>query len=247
MGKKATKSVKKGTVAPKASNVKKAASKPEQKKGAVAAVKAVSNLLFGKGKGGAKPAPKAVAKAPSAKLTGAKTTPVAAKALVNSKAVAGPKPAPTKSEPSSVVAVLKKGAPQKVGGKAGGKAAAYYDDGGERMCRESGCENVATTQGYCRLDYVKNWKRIKRKEMILKEGKLNSYIDELITKYPEKHMDVIRQDLASEGSFAKVIRDLELDDAVDDSAYDADSIDNLIGSIRKDAEGIEGGGGDDEF
>ncbi len=244
MGKKATKSVKKGTVAAKTMNVKKAATKPDPKKGAVAAVKAVSNLLFGKGKATAKAPAKAAPKTSAGKAASSTTQAPSKGVAVKTPPAGVAKKAAVKAEPA-VVAVLKKSTP-KTAAKTSAKTAAYYDDGGERMCRESGCENVATTQGYCRLDYVKNWKRIKRKEMILKEGKLNSYIDELVSKYPEKHMDVIRQDIASEGGFAKVIRDLELDDAVDDSAYDADSIDNLIGSIRKDAEGIEGGG-DDEF
>ncbi|NDG84717.1 MAG: hypothetical protein EBX52_06720 [Proteobacteria bacterium] len=101
------------------------------------------------------------------------------------------------------------------------------------MCRESGCENQATTKGYCRLDYIKNWKKIKRKEMILKEGKLNQYIEELVSKYPDKYIEVIRQDLSTEVNFTKVIHDLELDETMDDLDYDSDSIDSLIGSIRK--------------
>jgi len=103
----------------------------------------------------------------------------------------------------------------------------------DRMCRESGCENQATTKGYCRLDYIKNWKKIKRKEMILKEGKLNQYIEELVSKYPDKYIEVIRQDLSTEVNFTKVIHDLELDETMDDLDYDSDSIDSLIGSIRK--------------
>jgi len=109
----------------------------------------------------------------------------------------------------------------------------------EKMCRETGCENSATTKGYCRLDYIKNWKKIKRKEMILKEGKLNQYIEELVSKYPDKYIDVIRQDLSSEVNFNKVIHDLELDESMDDLDYDSDSIDSLIGSIRKEDDGID--------
>ena len=113
----------------------------------------------------------------------------------------------------------------------------------ERMCREASCENVATTKGYCRLDYIKNWKKIKRKEMILKEGKLNQYIEELVSKYPDKYIDVIRQDLSTEMTFNKVIHDLELDESIDDLDYDGDSIDALIGGIKKDIEDF----GDEEF
>lgn len=110
---------------------------------------------------------------------------------------------------------------------------------GELLCRESGCENTATTKGYCRLDYIKNWKKIKRKEMILKEGKLNQYIEELVSKYPDRYMDVIRQDLSTEITFNKVITDLELDESIDDLDYDNDTIDELIGGIRKDDSGFD--------
>ncbi len=113
----------------------------------------------------------------------------------------------------------------------------------EKMCRENGCENLASTKGYCRLDYIKNWKKIKRKEMILKEGKLNQYIEELVSKYPDKYIDVIRQDLTTEVNFNKVIHDLELDESIDDLDYDGDSIDALIGGIKKEGEGFD----DDEF
>jgi uncharacterized protein YihD (DUF1040 family) len=113
----------------------------------------------------------------------------------------------------------------------------------DRMCRELACENMATTKGYCRLDYIKNWKKIKRKEMILKEGKLNQYIEELVGKYPDKYIDVIRQDLSTEVNFNKVIHDLELDESIDDLDYDGDSIDALIGGIKKEIEDF----GDEEF
>ena len=75
--------------------------------------------------------------------------------------------------------------------------------------------------------------------MILKEGKLNQYIEELVSKYPDKYIDVIRQDLSTEVNFSKVIHDLELDESIDDLDYDGDSIDSLIGSIKKDSEGFD--------
>ncbi len=112
---------------------------------------------------------------------------------------------------------------------------------GEKLCRESGCENFATTKGYCRLDYIKNWKKIKRKEMILKEGKLNQYIEELVSKYPDKYIDIIRQDLSTEVNFNKIIHDLELDESIDDLEYDGDSIDSLIGAISKSSDDMDDG------
>ena len=103
-------------------------------------------------------------------------------------------------------------------------------------CREVACEGLATTAGYCRLHYIKNWKKIKRKELILKEGKLNQYIEELVAKYPDKYIDAIRQDLAIEKDFAKVIYDLDLDEGVDEFDGDAESGEQLIDTIKRDFE-----------
>lgn len=167
--------------------------------------------------------------------------------VVADKALAGKKG----GKPQVVAAVLTKGskveaqtaAPLTVAGKKAKAAKGPSNLNSERMCRENACENVASTKGYCRLDYIKNWKKIKRKEMILKEGKLNQYIEELVGKYPDKYIDVIRQDLSSEVNFNKVIHDLELDESIDDLEYDGDSIDALIGGIRKE----DGGFDDTEF
>jgi uncharacterized protein YihD (DUF1040 family) len=152
---------------------------------------------------------------------------------------------PTKPAATMAAAVLTKGKGKaEPKAKAGKMTAAQLAEHLEKMCRETGCENLSSTKGYCRLDYIKNWKKIKRKEMILKEGKLNQYIEELVNKYPEKYIDVIRQDLSTEVNFNKVIHDLELDESIDDLDYDGDSIDALIGGIKKEAEDF---GGDDEF
>lgn len=86
----------------------------------------------------------------------------------------------------------------------------------DSVCREVACEGLGTSAGYCRLHYIKNWKKIKRKDVILKEGKLNQYIEELVAKYPEKYIEAIRQDLANDKEFAKVIVDLDLDENDDD-------------------------------
>jgi hypothetical protein len=106
---------------------------------------------------------------------------------------------------------------------------------GETVCREVACEGLATSGGYCRLHYIKNWKKIKRKELILREKKLNQYIEELVAKYPDKYIEAIRQDLANDKDFAKVIYDLDLDEAVDDFDVDGgDSVDSLIDTIKRD-------------
>jgi hypothetical protein len=102
------------------------------------------------------------------------------------------------------------------------------------VCREVACEGLGTTAGYCRLHYIKNWRKIKRKEIILKEGKLNQYIEELVAKYPDKYIEAIRLDLASDKEFAKVISDLDLDESADDFEGDGENIDALVDNIKRD-------------
>jgi hypothetical protein len=102
------------------------------------------------------------------------------------------------------------------------------------VCREVACEGLSTTAGYCRLHYIKNWKKIKRKEVILKEGKLNQYIEELVVKYPDKYIEAIRQDLASDKDFAKVIYDLDLDEGTDEFDPEGESMDAVIDTIKRD-------------
>lgn len=112
----------------------------------------------------------------------------------------------------------------------------------KRRCREPGCEHDFILTGYCRMHYIKNWRKIKRKEAILASGQLNNYVEELVSKYPDKYLDVIRQDLASEKDWSKVVVDLELDSSDDDAAGDED-LEGVAEGVRPSA----GGGNRGEF
>jgi hypothetical protein len=110
-----------------------------------------------------------------------------------------------------------------------------FEDG---SCRDVTCESVATTGQYCRMHYIKNWKKIKQREELMREGKLNRFIEELVLKYPDKYIEAIRHDLAHDQEFAKVVADLEIDEVVeasDDFSDDEDSAaENFIDHIRRD-------------
>jgi hypothetical protein len=227
----------------------KLASKPAQtaKKGSklVSLVKAA----LGGGKSAAKPAPKgkAAAPAPAGKKAAAPAAPAKGKAVAvpagkAAKGVAAPAPVKgakgkagkaeqvaAQARASSVSAAMAK----VKGTSAPAKVRARGDDS-DSVCREVACEGLATSGGYCRMHYIKNWKKIKRKELILKEGKLNQYIEELVAKYPDKYIEAIRQDLASEKDFAKVIYDLDLDESVDDFEVEGENIDQIVGDIKRD-------------
>ncbi|MBL7716179.1 MAG: hypothetical protein JNL01_12010 [Bdellovibrionales bacterium] len=93
----------------------------------------------------------------------------------------------------------------------------------EGNCREMACDGASTTAGYCRMHYIKNWKKIKQKEQILREGKLEGFIAELVAKYPDKYLEAIRNDLAVDREFLKVVADLELDESASEDFESADS------------------------
>ncbi len=208
-----------------------------------------------------KPAPKAAQKPAAKSAKGAKPAPkVAAKPSKSAMKAAAPAkkpmPAPHKGEkkaekPAKQEKIQKAAAKVVPAGKpevakvskteakasaAAARAAAKAAANEEVVCREVACENLATTGGYCRAHYIKNWKKIKRKEVILKEKKLNQYIEELVLKYPDKYIEAIRQDLANDKEFAKVIHDLDLDESVDDFDMDGDNVDSVIDSIKRDFE-----------
>jgi hypothetical protein len=172
----------------------------------------------------AKAAPAKAAKgAAPAKAAAAQPAPTAAKGkgAATKAAAPAPAPAPALTKPAKVAKV-----------KGAAKAPRAPRLSAEEMCREVACESLCTSGGYCRLHYIKNWKKIKRKELILKEGKLNQYIEELVAKYPDKYIEAIRQDLADDKAFAKVIYDLDLDESVDDFETDAENLEGMVDNIK---------------
>ena len=87
------------------------------------------------------------------------------------------------------------------------------------------------------MHYIKNWKKIQRKGQILRDGKLNQYIEELVAKYPDKYLEAILFDLGNDKEFAKVIIDLELDESVEEfgEGADGESMDAIV-DIKRDFE-----------
>jgi len=130
---------------------------------------------------------------------------------------------------------LKKSGSKGASSKGVGRSSGAFEGVVETVCREVACEGLSTSGGYCRLHYIKNWKKIKRKETILQEKKLDQYIEELVSKYPDKYIEAIRQDLANDKDFAKVIHDLDLDEGSDDfDGEGGESMDSLIDTIKRD-------------
>ena len=88
---------------------------------------------------------------------------------------------------------------------------------GKQYCRIQDCDNEATTDGHCRFHYLALWKRNKIKAKILLGGKLDKYIEDLTSKYPDKYLEMLRKDLSSEKDFTAIINEMDVEDSGDEA------------------------------
>lgn len=113
---------------------------------------------------------------------------------------------------------------------------------GLRYCKVADCDELATSDSYCRFHYLLNWKKIQLRKKILAGDKLDRYIEELTARYPDKYLEMIRKDLANEKDFLTAIQELEIDDSGDDSEFEDDAR-TYIDEVR----GVTTGTEDEEF
>lgn len=105
-----------------------------------------------------------------------------------------------------------------------------------KICKEPDCHNSATTAGYCRLHYLKNWKKIKDAHKQKAAKKLNSYIENIVKKHPERYMEIIKRDIRNP-RFDKFIQesfgyeDEEIEDLFNEPTYD-EEVEKLIHELK---------------
>ena len=118
-------------------------------------------------------------------------------------------------------------------------------------CREKICDNLSSMDGYCRLHYIKNWKSIKRKRIILKEGKLVALVEELIRKYPANLIELVANDLMDDKQFFQALKAMNIETTIDydDTETYGDLEDDDDTDINVETRGFSGGKAldDDDF
>lgn len=100
-----------------------------------------------------------------------------------------------------------------------------------------GCVSEQTTDGFCRLHYLKNWKKIRTEKKKKSLRSLNKYIDNIIKTAPDRYVDTLKENLRNPLDFGSSTtgyfsRD-DFDNVVDDLGYKED-IDVLIDNIKVD-------------
>jgi len=66
-----------------------------------------------------------------------------------------------------------------------------------KICKEEGCKNSQTTDGFCRLHYLKNWKKLQTEKKKKSAKNLNRYVESILKKHPDRYIEVIKKDLRS--------------------------------------------------
>lgn len=106
-----------------------------------------------------------------------------------------------------------------------------------KICIEPGCKNAQTTKDFCRLHYLKNWKKIKDVEQKKAADRLNKYVDGIVKKFPDRYVDVIRREIRTDrGDLTKAMGEggEETEDIYDANLRDDEGLDQLISRIKLD-------------
>jgi hypothetical protein len=99
----------------------------------------------------------------------------------------------------------------------------------KKGCQQKKCKKAPVNQGFCRLHYLANWKKIRLNEQIKAERRLNAYVDHLSKKYPKDYLEVIKENLEDADKFQKIIEEIDSDSSETDREY----LENLARKVAK--------------
>lgn len=106
------------------------------------------------------------------------------------------------------------------------------DSEGRRLCKVRDCDQVANVEAYCRYHYLLLWKKIQTRKHILQDNKLEKYISDLMARYPDKFVDLVKKDLKTEKDFLAIIQELEIDESAMIDADNDDEVQSFSDEIR---------------
>lgn len=106
------------------------------------------------------------------------------------------------------------------------------DSDGRRLCKVRDCDQISTVDVYCRFHYLLLWKKIQIRKHILNDGKLEKYLEDLTSRYPDKFLEVIKKDLKTEKDFLSVIQEMELDENALAESENEDEVQSFSDEIR---------------
>jgi hypothetical protein len=107
-----------------------------------------------------------------------------------------------------------------------------------KICKESNCVSEQTAQGFCRLHYLKNWKKIRTDKKKKSLRSLNNYIENIMKRSPENYVDTLKEGLRggsgdSEVNFSSHFSKDDFETVLEDLGYKED-LDRLLDNIKVD-------------
>lgn len=227
MAKKKKKAAKKQTAKKKTAKKKATKKKVTKKKAAKKTAKKATKKAAKKKT--IKKATKKVAKKATKKTDEKATKKVAAVETSPAKSTGAEKP-PKKSKAKATSVQAASKPPQKIKIE---QDIVLTDAEGRVLCRIRDCDQPSVVESYCRYHYLLYWKKIQIRRKILSEGKLEKYIEELTSRYPNKYLDLIKRDLSTEADFLHAIQELEIDESSgEDENRDYDEERSFIEEVR---------------
>lgn len=189
----------------------------------------------------ATPSKKGANAAPTAKAVDAKQQ----KPAKAAKPAVEPKPAPIPVEASTkpVMPAVADDEDFETADAASDDEIVLTDAEGNRYCRVKDCDQTAVVDMYCRYHYLLLWKRIQIRKKILIDGKLERYVEELTSRYPDKFLEMIRRDLKTEKDFQGAIQELEIDESGLEAEFEDDQ--GYMDEVRGMGDSV--GGTEEEF
>ncbi|MDO8494446.1 MAG: hypothetical protein Q7S68_03825 [Deltaproteobacteria bacterium] len=74
-----------------------------------------------------------------------------------------------------------------------------------KLCKEKECHNSQTTGGYCRLHYLRYWKKIKTDKQKKAAVHLNKYIEGIMRRHPDRFVEEIKKDIRSDDFDERIV------------------------------------------
>lgn len=112
------------------------------------------------------------------------------------------------------------------------KVVAKSTDKKEKLCSVQSCKKEASSQGYCRLHYISNWKHIRLNEKIKAERRLNAYVDRIAKKYPKDYLEKIKETLEDENKFKEMVSELEIELDMNPKETDDEFLEKFLRALK---------------
>jgi len=85
-----------------------------------------------------------------------------------------------------------------------------------KKCKKSLCKEPAVLNGYCRYHYIAGWRTENIDKKVKKLNHLEKTINEIKKRFTPEYLELIKADLATDENFRKVIKDMDLEEDVND-------------------------------